>query len=292
VTSFLDEFAKKGIVRGIASKTLPVVGEVATENLQEVIEVAGKAAAKDENMLTAVSEMTADQFIDITAKTIFGAGGMSVVQNAAKGKSKIEDIRQFANDPIAREFALEQVQVAETNGDITPQQAETARQVLLTKEAVFNQIKDFVSEENQEQALKVQEDYNNVVEQSKSVSAALKPILDQKKEVLEAKLIELAGYKETEDGRLVKTRKPKAEQNDAVNEAVSEGASEGVTETEVVEEVVREKAPVLLSKDIEVKSSEGRKGIVPIAELEDFIGEDRLGDAQMPTSRARIDKLK
>jgi len=48
----------------------------------------------------------------------------------------------------------------------------------------------------------------------------------------------------------------------------------------------------ILNKGINIKSSDGRKGLVPISELEEFIGEDRLGAAQMPTSRATIDKLK
>jgi hypothetical protein len=48
----------------------------------------------------------------------------------------------------------------------------------------------------------------------------------------------------------------------------------------------------ILNKDINIKSSEGRKGLVPISELEEFIGEDRLGKAQMSTSRVTIDKLK
>lgn len=48
----------------------------------------------------------------------------------------------------------------------------------------------------------------------------------------------------------------------------------------------------ILSKNIDIKSSEGRKGLVPISELEEFIGEDRLGEAQMTTSRATIDRLK
>jgi len=48
----------------------------------------------------------------------------------------------------------------------------------------------------------------------------------------------------------------------------------------------------ILSKNIDIESSEGKKGLVPISELEEFIGEDRLGEAQMTTSRATIDKLK
>jgi hypothetical protein len=61
-------------------------------------------------------------------------------------------------------------------------------------------------------------------------------------------------------------------------------AEEGQAQEEVV-------IPIL-NKDIEVKSSEGKKGLVPVSELEEFIGEDRLGEAQMPTSRATIDRLK
>jgi tetratricopeptide (TPR) repeat protein len=48
----------------------------------------------------------------------------------------------------------------------------------------------------------------------------------------------------------------------------------------------------ILSESIDIESNEGRKGLVPISELEEFIGEDRLGEAEMPTSRATIDRLK
>lgn len=64
------------------------------------------------------------------------------------------------------------------------------------------------------------------------------------------------------------------------------------TEEVAVEAAKQEVAKPILSKNIEVKSSEGKKGLVPISELEDFIGEDRLGEAEMPTSRKTIDKLK
>jgi hypothetical protein len=52
------------------------------------------------------------------------------------------------------------------------------------------------------------------------------------------------------------------------------------------------KTKPILSKSIDVESSDGRKGLVPTSELEEFIGEDRLGEAQMTTSRETIDRLK
>jgi hypothetical protein len=52
------------------------------------------------------------------------------------------------------------------------------------------------------------------------------------------------------------------------------------------------KTKPILSKSIDVESSDGRKGLVPTSELDEFIGEDRLGEAQMATSRETIDRLK
>ena len=48
----------------------------------------------------------------------------------------------------------------------------------------------------------------------------------------------------------------------------------------------------ILNESINASDSQGRKGLVPVSELESFVGEDRLGDAAMPNSRETIDKLK
>jgi hypothetical protein len=63
-------------------------------------------------------------------------------------------------------------------------------------------------------------------------------------------------------------------------------------QTQQTEQQAQEEAGPILNQKIEVEDNNGRKGLVPIAELYDFIGEDRLGDAEMPTSRATIDRLK
>lgn len=48
-----------------------------------------------------------------------------------------------------------------------------------------------------------------------------------------------------------------------------------------------------LSRSIgEMADSRNRRGLVPVSELVEFIGEDRLGDAAMTTSRETIDRLK
>jgi len=48
----------------------------------------------------------------------------------------------------------------------------------------------------------------------------------------------------------------------------------------------------ILNKAINVSDSSGKKGLVPISELDSFVGEDRDGAAAMPNSRETIDKLK
>lgn len=53
-----------------------------------------------------------------------------------------------------------------------------------------------------------------------------------------------------------------------------------------------ESSKPILSEKIDVSDNRNRKGLVPISELEDFIGEDRTGNAEMTTSRETIDKLK
>ena len=54
----------------------------------------------------------------------------------------------------------------------------------------------------------------------------------------------------------------------------------------------QQKVGGILSKNIDVTDDSNRKGLVPVEQLKDFIGEDRVGYAEMTTSRETIDKLK
>ena len=54
----------------------------------------------------------------------------------------------------------------------------------------------------------------------------------------------------------------------------------------------KQKVGGLLSKNIDVTDDSNRKGLVPVEQLKGFIGEDRVGDAEMTNSRETIDKLK
>ncbi len=93
----------------------------------------------------------------------------------------------------------------------------------------------------------------------------------------------------TTDGKITKDQK-KQEHYVIKDESIVESLKAPEVKTEeVVEEGV--KAPIL-SRKIRAKDGSGRKGLVPTEELESFIGEDRLGDAAMTTSRETIDELK
>jgi hypothetical protein len=80
---------------------------------------------------------------------------------------------------------------------------------------------------------------------------------------------------------------PKMDRIKAINEQLTKLAQ---IDVDVDSEIVKDKG--ILSSSINVSDDRNRKGLVPINQLIDFIGEDRLGSAQMPTSRATIDKLK
>jgi hypothetical protein len=84
-----------------------------------------------------------------------------------------------------------------------------------------------------------------------------------------------------------------------LNELYAKSEPEQVTQAEVImpqtittEQVVEVKPSVSLNKSIDIEDNSNRKGIIPISELDDFIGEERLGEAQTETSRENIDKLK
>ena len=102
---------------------------------------------------------------------------------------------------------------------------------------------------------------------------------------------------------LVKEIEDKTSQGLTTNQALRELSKEYETKEdpakeEAAKEVSLEEAAkpgedvAILNKKIEVSDQSGRKGIVGIKELESFVGEDRLGSAEMPTSRKTIDKLK
>ncbi len=67
-----------------------------------------------------------------------------------------------------------------------------------------------------------------------------------------------------------------------------------------IEPVMVEEAPLVesrrdegvLAEGVDVSDSSNRKGLVPTEQLKEFIGEDRVGDAELPTSRRTIDSLK
>jgi hypothetical protein len=69
------------------------------------------------------------------------------------------------------------------------------------------------------------------------------------------------------------------------SETQTDTASDTITQTDTEQLSI-------LNKSINVTDSSGKKGLVPVSELESFVGENRLGDAAMPNSRERIDKLK
>lgn len=80
---------------------------------------------------------------------------------------------------------------------------------------------------------------------------------------------------------------------------VSEGSQRETTQpgtdrgdSTVASEVQQEEVGPILSGTINVSDDKGRKGLVPISELDNFIGEDRTGEAETAQSRERIDKLK
>ncbi len=72
---------------------------------------------------------------------------------------------------------------------------------------------------------------------------------------------------------------------------VEEGETKADTTSDTTTETDTEQVSIL-NKSINVTDSSGKKGLVPVSELESFVGENRLGDAAMPNSRETIDKLK
>lgn len=80
----------------------------------------------------------------------------------------------------------------------------------------------------------------------------------------------------------------KTEETEVKPEAKTKTKDEAVLETTPK----TEEATPVLSESINASDNKGRKGMVPTSELESFIGEDRLGDAETPQSRETIDELK
>lgn len=111
-------------------------------------------------------------------------------------------------------------------------------------------------------------------------------------------------FPKTEDTNLiVSERYHKAKQDgsdpelvQAVETLLSPKVTEQVTQEEVIapKTIIEELSTpkVLLSESIDIEDDKNRKGLIPISELNDFIGEERLGESQTETSRENIDKLK
>ena len=78
-----------------------------------------------------------------------------------------------------------------------------------------------------------------------------------------------------------------------INETETETTEQPATDVPGVrQDNKQEVGQAILSKSIDISDGSGRKGLVPVTELESFVGEDRVGDAAMSNSRETIDKLK
>jgi hypothetical protein len=131
--------------------------------------------------------------------------------------------------------------------------------------------------------------------QNKIVKGAVKEQISQAKpELNDATVDKIADLQmeadKLKDNKTQAGKRKIAELNEQMKE-LEDSPIEEAPEVKVEEEITEEVVPIL-NRSIEIKDKSGRKGLVPLSELEGFVGEQREGEAAMEQSRSIIDNLK
>jgi len=282
-----------------------VIAEGGGEFLQEVLENKAQYLA-NENSNTNIGQKVLqenfrpgellDTFILSASAGSLGAGigkanegafGMSVQQNydylAGMDPTKLDDVG----------FKLVQ------KGDITEEQFNNLKTETTNYRRYRDQLLPDVKGRNAVEMTQLLAERDNLELQKKNSHNAFAPEFDTKIKEVDAQIQNLLNKSKNAVQEQTTNESVLGKEQPAVElQGVVEGNAKPEVVTEQKETITPEgkegviKPSVLLNKSIDVEDSENRKGIVPIKELEDFIGEDRTGEQAMPQSREIIDNLK
>ena len=216
-----------------------------------------------------------------------------------KGFLKMDDVTfdtfaNMANDEKMQSAYITGLKEKITRGELSTAEAKDQLNNYRNSVGLFRQLPDGLSTQQKKEAmnlLKEKKDLENYVE---GKDAAL--VVKQKNRITEIN-DSLTKLSETDAVQEQSTTEIPVQSETGISETVAEGISEPkpeiITEQGTQEEVtVPQTKTISLSESIDIEDDSNRKGIIPISELDDFIGEDRIGEAQTETSRENIDKLK
>ena len=188
-----DSGTARLVKKRLIEPTLGMGGEVITEVPQELVEAGGTEWALGGSFMEGMQNIGIDEVKNIAAKAAFGASGPTVVKAVGSGKSKAGDLaKAVRGDQRLKNFAFDYMKAEVSNGNLTQSDADAMMLAVDRHRFAFDQIKDHVSEENLDEAVKLQEQYDLLQHKKEGMSEALKPIIKKQEEVIQEKLIALA----------------------------------------------------------------------------------------------------
>jgi hypothetical protein len=167
------------------------VTELVTELGQEGIEMEGTSLSLGKSFGEGVKEMTVEDVKNLVAKITFGTSGGTVykaINNQAEYKNIAKIIKK---DPILKNFALEQIDAKVLNGEFSEAKGASLKTNLQKIVRHAESFDGIIPEANMDEALRVQEEIDNLEKQIETNTTGLDKMLKSKLNEEKAKLEKL-----------------------------------------------------------------------------------------------------
>ena len=209
---------------------------------------------------------------------------------------------EMKNDYAGRDFKIRDkvltYSVAEEVKKANPNLNEPSLNAIVELEKSLKSLEGNSTQTGKDKAAAIRGQIKNIQENQLEAEAITETLKSEQDAIQEQSTTEVPFQSEAITSETMETGVPESgpevvTEQTTQEEVVPEMGTEVVTEQATQEEVTEPKTKTIsLSESIDIEDDSNRKGIIPISELDDFIGEDRIGEAQTETSRENIDKLK
>ena len=190
VAEAIEGMTAKGLTRKMVKGQ---VVELGTEIAQEIIEKEGTSLSLGEDFGEGFKDMTVEELKNLTAKVLFGNSGVQVYQGLTRRSSYNKMAATLKDNPTLTKFALEQIDAKVSNGDLSKAKGESLKSELQTKISHVESFNGVIPDSKLEEALVLQEEFDNLQEQVETNTTGLTSMLKSKQKEVVAKLEELAG---------------------------------------------------------------------------------------------------
>ena len=313
--------------KDLASGAIKIVAGSVVEGVTEGVQSAYGTGLKEVyDWMNGVDEFDSREWVSQAfEEAYYGALGGAIMStpstliNGAKNgfarldPKDMELARKVIEDSNMRSMVITDIKAKLMSGEITKEEANAQMEAINESMALFTKIPDNLSAEDTSKSMDLIKERSKIEKEISGKDESL--VAPQKARIAEinnelTKISEDATKKSTEQQQEVTAEGGGVQPQGIVEGQPEVGQGEGTVGQATTNEADTGNRPIegrgkeevtytpvsgrntILNKDINVSDNSGRKGLVPLSELEDFIGEDRSGAAETPQSRATIDKLK